>query len=148
MFVSRLLFCPVDVGTNPTGKVSSQWRMVSYAAREMNSGKPVQPFRDIRGSERCSWTSSGHHGWVSIILYNTFYTFWGTSQGFPEVYSVFTVVFVLTLQNDSHPLWSIIFGFPLLLNCLGQGFPALLSARAAWRDKIFWRDTCFKIHKE
>lgn len=48
---------------------------------------------------RLSWMGQHH----LISWYNTFYTIWGTSQVFPTVYSVFTVVFVLTLQNVSHP---------------------------------------------
>lgn len=89
MFVTCPLFCPVDVGTNPNGKVSTQWRMASYAAKEVNSGIRVQPFMDIKGSGRCLWTSSGHHGWVSI----TFYIIWGTSQVFPIQYVLFYCCF-------------------------------------------------------
>lgn len=54
---------------------------------EVNSGIRVQPFRDIKGSGRC--TSSGHHEWVSI----TFYIILGTSQVFPIQYILFYCCF-------------------------------------------------------
>jgi len=59
-------------------------------------------------------------------------------------FSASTIGFVLTPQNVSHTHINQTFRFSLLRNCLSQGFTAMLSARAAWRDKIICWDTCCK----